>query len=256
MNAEQHGEHDCREQRGDDVEFLRGAAAVRQGFHAEQIGDDPERDIDGKQPVPGGDGEHDPREARPQRGGDADSERVEAKRLAELGGGKDVADECCVHAHDAGGADALENAGGGQQVQRPGAGAAERGDGEHRDAGAVDAAIAVNIAKRCERQQEDHDDELIDADDGDRLRRGGVEIPRDGRQRHIGDRGIHDGQDERDDDRAISPIAAGNRHAVPVDRLLRQIHTHNLLRSGCRHSGKCAETRAVGLYRATWRLVI
>ena len=226
--AEQHAEHECGKQRGDDVEFLLGAVAVRQGFDAENIGDHAERDIDREQPVPGGDGEHEAGEAGAERGRNADGERVEAHRLAELGGGKNIADEGGIDAHDAGGADALEDARGGEKIERPRAGAAERGDGEHDHAGAVDAAVTVNVAERGERQQQDDDGELIDADNGDRLRRGGVEVARDGRQRHIGNRGVHDGQGERDDDRAISPIAAGNGHAVPLDCLLRQTHTHHL----------------------------
>ena len=88
--------------------------------------------------------------------------------------------------------------------------------GKHTKPGDIDAAVAVNIAQSRERQQQHHNDQLISADNLDGMRGGRMEIPRDGWQRHIGDRRIQHRHHQPDEDRSIGPVALRYRHTIGI----------------------------------------
>ena len=101
---------------------------------------------------------------------------VDADAAAELLARIDDAHERGVDAHDAGRAETLDDARDRQRRQRVRQRAGQRGDGEQREPGQVDAAIADAVAERGKRQQRDGDRELIGVDDPDRVGRAGIEV--------------------------------------------------------------------------------
>ena len=127
----------------------------------------------------------------------------------------DEADQRAVHAHDAGGAEALDDAGEGQRGQRIGQRAAQRGEGEHhqpatgRRAGSrrcrpARPAAAAKSSPRAGRRSPPRSRRPAMA----------LQVARDGRQRHVGDRAVQHRQRQAQRDGQDRPVALRQRHAV------------------------------------------
>jgi hypothetical protein len=132
-----------------------------------------------------------------------------------------------VDAHDAGRADALENARANQPAEAIRQRAAERSDREQREAGDVDPAITEAFAKRRERQQQDSDRQLIGVDDPDRRRGRRPDFLADRRQRDVGDCAVEHRHGQREPDRSCRPIPPrrGQAGFFNIGRLLLEIHS-------------------------------
>ncbi len=78
----------------------------------------------------------------------------------------------------------------------------------------IDPAIADDLSQRRERLQRDRYRELITIDDPSREGLAGVQVLGDGRQRDIGDRAVHHGNNQAQRDGENGPVALRHREAV------------------------------------------
>jgi hypothetical protein len=138
-----------------------------------------------------------------------------------------------VHAHDAGRAQPLEGARGNQRAQRIGEGGRQRRQREHRHAHQVHAPVAHQVAQRGQRQQHDQRGDLVGVDHPDRLRRAGLQLARDARQRQVDDGAVEHRHDQPEDDDQHGPAAFGR--GEPVDGLAVRVVVW-----GHRERGACA----------------
>ena len=175
---------------------------------------DADRHVHREQPGPGRDRQDPRRHRRADRRGDGADRRVEPDAAPEPAARIDEAHQRAVDAHDAGRAEALDDPGDGQRQQRIRQRAAERGDGEDDQPVLIDAAIAVDVAERGQRQQRYRHGKLVGVHHPDRRRGAGVEIARDRRQRHIGDRAVQHRERQAECDGQDRPIALRKWNAV------------------------------------------
>ena len=176
-----------------------------------------DRHVDREQPGPwsnrqdaGGDGRSDRRCDRADR-------RVEPDATAEPAPRIDEAHQCAVDAHDAGRAEALDDARDGQSDQRIRQRAAQRCDGEYDQPVLIDAPIAIDVAKRGERQQRDRHRKLVGVHHPDRGSGAGIDVPPDRRQRHVGDRAVQHRERQAERDGQDRPVALREGNAVGLD---------------------------------------
>ena len=125
-----------------------------------------------------------------------------------------VAHQRAVHAHDAGGADALHDACGDERRQRLRQRAGERADDEDHETRDVDAAVAEPLAERGDGQQRDDGGELVGIDDPDRRCRRRVDAMRDGGERDIRDGRVEHRHRDAEADGQHRPIAPRQGQAV------------------------------------------
>ncbi len=210
---DQQPEHARVHQRARDVVRRVVQWVRRQRAHAAEHGRDADRHVHREQPRPRCERQDRGRHRRPDRRRQRDDHRIDRQPAPEHRRRIDHPHERRVHAHDAGRAEALDHAHHGQRRQRAGQRAAERGSGEQREAGDVDAAVADPFTERRERQQRDRDRELIRVDDPDRSGIGGMQVARDRRQRDVGDRAVEHGKRDAEGDADDRPVALRKRQA-------------------------------------------
>jgi hypothetical protein len=207
--AEEHGvERGAR-----DVEAAPRARDARQGAGRHQRHQS-DRHVDGKEPGPRGD-RQDPRGHRgAERGRHGDDDGIDADAASQHRARISEADQGAVDAEHGRGADALHDAGEREHEQRVRERAAQRGGRKAGEPRPIQPPIADDLAQRRERQQQNGDGELIGVDHPDRARRACMQIPGDGRQRHIGDGAVQNGHGDGKADGQNGPIALRQRQTV------------------------------------------
>ncbi len=176
--------------------------------------EDAERHVDAEQPAPVCHRQHRRGDGRAERGGGCDDEGVDADSAPEVALRIGEAHQRGVHAHDAGGTQALDDARDAQGEERGRQSAGERGEGEHRESGLRDAPVADDLAERGERQQHHQDRELVGVDDPDGRGGARAEVARDGGQGDVDDGAVEHRHADREQDRGDRPVAARYGQAV------------------------------------------
>ena len=213
--GDEQAEGDRVQHRAQRIERMAGPRRSRQEAARQQQGHNSGGHLQREQPGPGQHRHDRRRDRRAGGGGSGDHQRVEADAAAEFIARVDEADQRAVDAHDAGAAETLQHAAEHQHRQRRRERADERCRGVDHEAPDIDAAMAVDVAHRGERQQRDGDRELIRVHHPDRFGRRHLHVVRDGGQRDVGDRGDQDRHRDGDGDREHrSPPWAGGSPSV------------------------------------------
>ncbi|CAG2142307.1 hypothetical protein LMG19282_02212 [Cupriavidus campinensis] len=202
-------EHDGRQHGAGIVELARLGGRLRQRGARDRQRGKRHGNIHGEQPWPATHGEDQRAERRPDRNRHPHDQRVEPDAAPELGRRVDEAHQRGVHAHDAGAADALQHPRRHQHRQVGRQRAEHRADQEGGQTDPVHALVAEDVAQRRQRQQADGDRELVGVYDPDGPGGIGVERPRDGRQRDIGNGAVQHGHDQAAENREDGPGALG-----------------------------------------------
>jgi hypothetical protein len=109
---------------------MRRARRLGQGVCAYEARRDANRHVHREQPLPRCYGQYSAREGGSRRGGYGDDQRIDADAASEQAMRIDEAYQRGIHAHDAGGAKALNNPCERKRYQRVRQGARKRGSGE------------------------------------------------------------------------------------------------------------------------------
>ena len=218
--------HRAAQNRRTPIEWPPVPVRVRKSLAADDQRSDSDWQVDEEQPLPRCNAEDDGGERRADRGRHRQYHRIiadsPAKHLRRIG----RTHERRVHAHDAGGADALEHARGNQQGQRSPGRAAHRTKRKQHQPRDVDAFVADPIAKCCERQQKDGDRQLIRVDHPDRRCGRRAELMGDDRQRDVGDCSVEHRHGERQPNADDGPISPRDRQAVLLVMVGRGLEVH------------------------------
>jgi len=170
------------------VEGPLGVGRHRQEAAGEEEREDAERDVDGEQDRPARDGEQSGTEAGAGRQRGRHDGGIEAQPAAERGAWIDRTHQGGLYRHDGRTAQPLQRARRDQPREGGRKHAPDRGQREDHEAPAIDGAIAHDVAQRRDRQQHDHQGDLVGVDDPDRALRRDREILRDVGQGQIGHR--------------------------------------------------------------------
>ena len=226
-----HGQHQRRRHghRAGHVEpaAARLAAAAGQEPQREQHHGNADRQVDEEDPVPVEDvGEH-AAEQDADRAAARGDEAEHAHRLGAVGRlGEEIHHERERHGRGDRAAHALHRTRGDQELLRGRQAAGQRGDGEQRDAGQEQPAVAVQVAEPPAQQQEAAERQQIGVHDPGQRRRREAEVVPDRGQRHVHDRRVeHDHEAaEAEDDECVPAGAAVQGHAEnPLEGTVRRV---------------------------------
>ena len=229
-----------RQHRPRNIEGMLGPRRFRQRLQADGDGQQAEWQVDGEQPRPGRDRQDRGGDGRPQRERGRHHQRIMAKAAAEPMPGVDETDQRGVDAHDAGGAQSLQDTGDQQRLERPRQRAEHGRRGEQDQAPDIDALVADDLAERAERQQGGDHGDLVDIDHPDDVGRGRTQVGRDGGQGDIGDCGVQRGHRQRGEDRHRRPAPLLQREVISrrVIGRRKSISHRNNSSAGARNAGR------------------
>ncbi len=212
--GDEQAEGDRVQHRAQRIERMAGQRCSRQEAARQPQGDNSRGHLQREQPGPGQHRHDRRRHRRAGSGRSGDHQRVEADAAAERFAWVDEAHQRAVDAHDAGAAEALQHAAEHQHRQRRRERADQRCRGIDHKSPDIDAAMAVDVAHRGERQQRDRDRELIRVHHPDRFGGCDPHVVRDRGQCDVGDRSDQDRHGDGDGDREHRSPPLGRRQPV------------------------------------------